>query len=378
MTFRGLTWDHPRGYDALAEAARRLNQGRATPLITWDKQPLEGFESAPIAELAARYDLLVLDHPHIGEAVASDCLHPLEDLFSETQIAEWKAQSVGPSLTSYACEGKTWALPLDVATQVMARRANKVATPPDRWEAVLEIAAHVPVAQSLAGPHAVLSLFSMVAGMGGTVGEEILLPGEEAEEALTTMHRLYALRPKGSERLNPIALSEAMVGGDIALVPLLFGYVNYAQTGMAGQLSFSDTIGVSTPGTGGVIGGTGVGFAKHSKPSPGLLDHIVWLMRPDTQRQFIPSFGGQPSARAAWQDQGVNKAWGGFYQQCLATAENALLRPRFDGYIAFQTQASERLRQALETSENENTALAALRQLWRDARANASSPLESS
>ena len=63
MTFRGLTWDHPRGYDALAEAARRVNAGRSAPLITWDRQPLEGFESAPITDLTARYDLVVLDTP---------------------------------------------------------------------------------------------------------------------------------------------------------------------------------------------------------------------------------------------------------------------------------------------------------------------------
>jgi multiple sugar transport system substrate-binding protein len=54
VTFSGLTWDHPRGYDALAEAARRVNTGRAEALITWDKQPLEGFESAAITDLTTR------------------------------------------------------------------------------------------------------------------------------------------------------------------------------------------------------------------------------------------------------------------------------------------------------------------------------------
>ena len=86
MIAEGLTWDHPRGYVALAAAAAKTAaEGRA--VVAWSKQPLEGFESHPIAELAARYDLLVLDHPHIGEAVEADCLVPLEALFTADDIA---------------------------------------------------------------------------------------------------------------------------------------------------------------------------------------------------------------------------------------------------------------------------------------------------
>ena len=71
MSFRGLTWDHPRGYTALAAADGPVH---------WEVQPLEGFESAPIAALCADYDLVVLDHPHLGEALAHDCLTPLDQV----------------------------------------------------------------------------------------------------------------------------------------------------------------------------------------------------------------------------------------------------------------------------------------------------------
>jgi hypothetical protein len=47
--------------------------------IAWDKQPPDGFESHSIADLCSRYDLVVLDYPHIGEAVEADCFVPLED-----------------------------------------------------------------------------------------------------------------------------------------------------------------------------------------------------------------------------------------------------------------------------------------------------------
>lgn len=377
MTARGLTWDHPRGYDALAEAARRVNAGRATPLIHWDTQPLEGFESAPIAALAAAHDLLVLDHPHIGEAVAEDCLIPLEDLYPADRIAAWDAESVGPSLASYRWAGKTWALPLDVATQVMVRRPDHVPEPPQCWEAVEALAQRLPVAQSLAGPHAFLTLLSMVGGMGPWPRGDRLLPEAETAAALAIMHRLYRLRPPGSEALNPIALSEAMARSDaIALIPLVFGYVTYATPGEgSAPLAFSDSV-RDAHGAGGVLGGTGIGFTRGSDPTPELLDHIAWLMRPDTQSRFIPDHGGQPSARTAWRDETVNRAWGGFYTATLATAEAALLRPRFDRYIAFQTQAAARIRQALAAGEDELTTLTALRALWTDARSNARGPLD--
>ena len=368
MTFIGLTWDHPRGHDALAETARRVNQGRAEPLIHWNKQPLEGFESAPIADLAAANDLLVMDHPHIGEAVAADCFQPLEDLFPAELIAAWRRDSVGPSAASYHWHGKTWALPLDVATQVMARRADRIPAPPQSWPDVVALARREPVALSLAGPHAVLNLMSMVAGAGGEVGGVDFVAEAEAIAALETLHRLYALRPRGSEKLNPIGLLEAMArGNDIALVPLVFGYVTYAARGYALHIvSFSDTIRAPC-GKGGLIGGTGIAFSRRCRPTPELLAHIASLLAAPTQIETFPAFGGQPSARAAWQDAAVNRAWGDFYRNTLSTAEAALLRPRFDGYIAFQTAAAERIRTALERQEDSEITLAALRGLWRAA-----------
>lgn len=381
--FRGLTWDHPRGYDALAEAARRVNSGRPAPLITWDKQPLEGFESAPIADLAARYDLLVLDHPHLGEAVAEDALIPLEALYPAETIAGWNAASVGPSLASYRWrDGRTFALPLDVATQVMARRPDFLDTPPADWDEIARLAETGGVAQSLAGPHAVLTFWSMVAGQGGRIGGPNLAPEDLALWALEVMRRLFRRRPVGSEALNPIGLLEAMAREDgLRLIPLVFGYVTYARAGHAPRrIAFSDTIraegGAGPESLGGVLGGTGIGFSRRAAPSPALLDHIAGLLDETSQCALFPAFGGQPSARAAWRSDAVNDAWGGFYAGVLETAERALLRPRFDGFIAFQAAAAARIRADLARAAAPAATLTALRALWTDARARARGDLD--
>ncbi|MEV8467960.1 extracellular solute-binding protein [Fluviibacterium sp. DFM31] len=376
--FTGLTWDHPRGYEALAEAARKVNaEHPGAPLLHWNKQPLEGFESAPIAQLASENDLVVMDHPHIGEAVAEDCLVPIEDLFPETTIAAWGRQSIGPSMRSYLWQGKHWALPLDVAMQTMMRRADMVATPPDSWEAVLDMAHKVPVAQSLAGPHAILTLMSICGGAGVAPRGDEIWPEAPALRGLEIMHRLYRLRPPGSETLNPIQMSEVMARGDeIALVPLIFNYITYARAGDGRYpLAFSDSLRTAS-GLGGMIGGTGIAFTKRCQPDPELLAHVRWLMDPPTQTRFLPAHGGQPSARVAWQDDAVNRDWGKFYRDTAATAEHALLRPRFDGYVDFQTRGGARVRQALETGEAEHQTLAALRSLWQEIRSRSRGDLD--
>jgi multiple sugar transport system substrate-binding protein len=319
----------------------------------------------------------VLDHPHIGEAVAEDCLIPLETLYDAATLARWRAGSIGPSMESYRWQGKTYAVPLDVATQVMVRRPDRIAVPPDSWDAVEALAQEQPVALSLGGPHAFLNLISMVAGDGHVVGGAVLLPDAAALAALARLQRLARLAPPGSAEMNPIRLLETMARSDeITLVPLIFGYVTYAQPGYAPhQLAFSDTL-RQPGGWGGVLGGTGIGFTQRAKPTQDLLDHVAWLMDPDTQTRVFPAFGGQPSARVAWEDAEVNAASGAFYANTRQTAEQALLRPRFDGYIGFQTRASAQIRADLAEGRPPEQTLASLRALWQQARGAARGALD--
>ena len=375
--FSGLTWDHPRGRDALEAAAAEVNAGRDRPLIGWSVQPLEGFESAPIAGLCAAYDIVVMDHPHIGEAVAGGCLHPVEEVLGEAAVAELARAAIGPAMASYRWQGRHYALPLDVACQVVARRPDRIAQPPESWEEMVALAAGGRVALSLAGPHAILMLMSLAGSLGAVPRGDDFLPDEPAHTALDLLSRLYPLRAAGSDRLNPIGLLDAMATGDaIDLVPLVFGYVPYARPAPGRRaLAFSDT--PRTPGGfGGVLGGTGLAFSRRSQPSEALRAHLLWLMSPAAQAGFIPARNGQPGLRAAWADPQVNAAWGSFYRDTAATAEHALLRPRFDGYIPFQAAASAALRDALEAGTPHTQTLATLRGLWRDARAGARGPLD--
>ena len=338
--YRGLTWDHPRGCNALAAAAAQAS-GLS---LHWDKHPLEGFESHPIADLCARYDLVVLDHPHVGEAVAADCLVPVESLFGAEEIAGWQAAVAGPSLASYRYAGQHWALPLDAATQVTAYRRATVESPPVAWDELPAFAAQHAVALSLAGPHAILSLQSVCGALGAEGSGEAFMDRAVAREGYALMLALTGDVTVNAQALNPIAMLGAIERGDgIDLCPLIYGYVNYATLGVG----FANAPCGPDGRIGSTLGGTGIGVSKRCEVTPALLDHLRWLMSQQVQRGFIPQHDGQPALRAAWQDAAVNAATGNFFGATLASVEQALLRPRHDGAIAFQTHASARLRAAL-------------------------------
>ncbi|HTM82962.1 carbohydrate ABC transporter substrate-binding protein [Asticcacaulis sp.] len=357
--FRGLTWDHPRGFNALDAAAK------AAPELglSWAMHALEGFETHPIADLCTNFDLIVLDHPHVGEAVAGDCLRPLEDIFTPDEIAGWARDCIGPSLASYRFAGRHWALPLDAATQVMAARPGFDI--PQTWDEVL--AFDGPVALSLAGPHAALSFQSICAALGerpATADPDVLIGETVGLMALDIMQRLTDKSPLSVREKNPIGILQHMVDyRDVALCPLIYGYVNYANI-----LTFANAP-RGAGGIGSTLGGTGIGISKRCEITPALLDHLRWLMSPQAQIAFIPAHDGQPSLRAAWQDAVVNARWGNFYRNTLDTLEAAYVRPRHNHAIAFQTAAAQAIRDALYAQRPHDQLLIQLQALYAGTRA---------
>ena len=417
MQYRGLTWDHPRGYSALRAAAGRLDAATDGIGITWDKHSLEGFEAHPIADLCERYDLVVFDHPHIGEAVAAGCLQPLESLLTASEIAAMEADTIGPCLSSYRLDGLHWGLPLDAATQVMAYRADlHDAPPPVTWDDVLELSERAPVALSMAGPHAALTFQSMVASLSHVndfADPERFVPPHAGLASLDLLARLLARSPRSIRDANPIGILGHMAAhADVVLCPLVYGYVNYAvaqDAGGAVARASAGTVGTGSAGTvgtgsagavgtgsagavatdsahavafanapratpggrpGSTLGGTGIGISKRCTVTPQLLTHLRWLMSAAAQSGFIPAHDGQPSRRSAWLDDAVNSRWGNFYRNTAETLERAHVRPRHHHAIAFQTGAAALIRQELENKGDHRAILGSLQTLFSRSRRN--------
>ncbi|MFD2650815.1 ABC transporter substrate-binding protein [Brucella rhizosphaerae] len=376
QVIKALTWDHPRGYNALAAAAKLPEVISSGLAISWDKQPLEGFESHPIADLCARYDLVVLDHPHVGEAVGGDCLFSLEEVFGDEIVAALANASIGPSQTSYRFAGKHWALPLDAATQVMALRPDLLADVPTTWAEVLCLSRESgKVALSLAGPHACLSFLSIAAAFGEPPAEkdpDILVSDDVGRKVYDLMAELGARSPASVRLKNPIGILGHMVeNDDVSLCPLVYGYVNYAVPQSDHTLAFHNApraVAGGRPGS--TLGGTGIGISQRCNVTPELKAHLLWLLSRETQSGFIPDHEGQPSRRDAWNDDYVNQCWGDFYHNTADTLEQAYVRPRHDGYIAFQGKASALLRAAFDEQRAATDLLNELQSLYAASRTN--------
>jgi len=151
----GMTWNHPRGYDPMV-ACSALWREKTGVEVAWDKRSLQDFESFPVEELARRYDLIVIDHPHVGQVTAERCLTPLDVAGREDERTALAAGSVGRSYPSYLWQRRQWAFPIDAASQVQAFRPDLIEAAPRGWEEMLSLAHDGRVLVPLRTPHSLV------------------------------------------------------------------------------------------------------------------------------------------------------------------------------------------------------------------------------
>ncbi len=367
-----MTWDHPRGYDPLI-ACSAVWEARTGVRVEWDRRSLQDFESFPVAELAERYDLIVIDHPHVGQITREQCLVPLDD---RTDVAlRLRKDYVGASLASYVWEGRLWALPIDAAAQVQAWRPDRLASPPAEWQQMLALAAAGAVLCPLRPPHNLMALFTL-SGLAGSParvdGPELLAPAG-AGIAYELLRELTALIDPTCLAMDPIAVLERMSQPDSSLIssPLIYGYVSYSRrasepAGGRAALAFGNLMPLmsGSPPTGSALGGTGIAVSARSLRRQAAIEFAYWVAGQEAQRGPYLAGGGQPASSAAWEDAAANSAALDFYRNTRATLESAWLRPRHAGYMRFQHAAAERLRQGLESGEPARSVIVAINRLF--------------
>ena len=369
---RGMTWDHPRGYDPLI-ACSAVWQARTGVRVEWERRSLQDFESFPVVELAERYDLIVIDHPHVGQITRERCLLSLD---ADIDVSVLEKEYVGASLASYIWEGKLWALPIDAAAQVQAWRPDRLASPPAEWRAMLELAAAGEVLCPLRPPHNLMALLTLSGLSGSPVrveGPDLLAPAA-AGIAYELLRELTALIDRACLAMDPIAVLERMSQPQSSCVssPLVYGYVSYSHaaaepSARRAAIAFGDLVPLlpGTRPTGSVLGGTGIAVSARSPSAQAALEFARWVAGPEAQCGPYLAGGGQPASAAAWEDAAANTGALDFYRNTRATLDGAWLRPRHAGYMRFQHAASERLREALESGEPARGAIAAINRLFQ-------------
>lgn len=341
---RGMTWDHPRGVDPLVACAEEYTAGRDMQ-IDWDARLLEDFEAFPLDQLAREYDLLVIDHPHVGAAAASGCLVALDTVGREAELAALKGQTVGRSHESYHFAGRQWALAIDAAAQVACCRADWAGPRPRTWDDVIALARTSRVLWPLAPVHALMSFYSLCANAGAPCGASAgeFVDQTVAAEVLTAMRRLADVLPAASFNMNPINVLGRMQSDNlIAYCPLIYGYVTYALSPVERNIAFHDMPGLRDDAcNGSTLGGTGIAVSAKSANQAAAIDFAFHVASAGVQKTTYAAAGGQPAHREAWTDDAVNRATGDFYRNTIRTLEGAYVRPRFDGYVTFQHTAGE-------------------------------------
>ncbi|MER8461465.1 extracellular solute-binding protein [Mesorhizobium sp. M1396] len=371
-TLKGMTWSHPRGYDPMV-ACSSLWKQKTGITIEWDKRSLQDFESFPVEELARAYDLIVIDHPHVGQITAERCLEPLDVAGREAELAALATGSVGQSYRSYNWQGRQWAFPIDAASQVQAWRPDALDAPPARWSDVLDLARQGRVLLPLRPPHVLMAFYTLAGNLGHactTDPSHDLIDVEIGSDVFEAMREIAALVEPACFEMDPIAVSERMAEADSRIVcaPLIYGYVSYAAAGFRqNRLAFADIPVIGSAGPiGSALGGTGIAISAFSKARNAAIDFAYWVASGDVQRGPYAAAGGQPGNAAAWEDQTVNDATGNFYRNTRATLEGAWVRPRHDGYMAFQQAASDRILFGMTSGHQARQVVADLNRLFRE------------
>jgi multiple sugar transport system substrate-binding protein len=376
IMLRGMTWSHPRGYDPMV-ACSKIWRAQTGVDIQWDKRSLQEFESYPVEELARQYDLIVIDHPHVGQITGEGCLVPLDVRGREAERAALSTASVGASYASYCFDGRQWAFPIDAATQVQAWRPDLLDRPLDTWAEVLDLARRGSVLCPLRSPHALMCLYTLAANLGAPArvdGDFAFFDPRAGREAYDRLAELAVLIDPGCFDEDPITIFERMaaLGATFACVPLIYGYVSYALADFRpNRIAFADipTIGAGGP-VGSALGGTGIAVSAQSRHPTAAIDFAYWVAGAEAQSGAYAQAGGQPGHAAAWDSAAVNAPVLDFYRATRATLAGAWVRPRHDGYMPFQHAASERLRAGLMKGEAGETVISAINAMFRQSFGN--------
>ena len=344
-TLRGMTWEHPRGYDCQVAAAKEY--ARLTGIdVHWEYRSLQAFADQPIAVLAARYDLLVIDHPHVPLAAAEGLLAPLDGAGHDAQLAALASDAVGNSHASYAHDGHQYGLATDSAAQVAVHRPDLLPAAPTDWDGVLELAREGMVLWPAKPIDAYSTLCTLAANRGTPVAAEPgrFLAEDDAGAVLDLMHRLADRVPEWCLAANPIEVAEALAGERTerwAYAPLAYGYTNYSRPGFRPhRLRYVDIPAGSRGVAGSQLGGAGIAVSAHSTELDAARAYALWLASPEIQSVVYYDAGGQPGYASSWDDDRLNEDSWDFFRGTRQTLEGAWVRPRTGGYMEFQDTVS--------------------------------------
>ena len=345
ITLKGMTWDHPRGYDPMIATSNVFSKKHFDKIeLQWSKRSLQAFADRPIQDMTNEFDLIVIDYPHVGEVAAKGLLAQLDTPHYDKQLMNLRNETVGLSCDSYKINHHQWALPIDAATQVAVRRHDLIEKLPVNWNDLIELSRNKKVMWPLKPVHAISSFYSIYNNIGKSFDplNKNFVEKKQGIKTLEMMRTVSNFLSKECLSMDPILVAEEMSeSNNIYYCPYLYGFSNYSREGFRKNiLSYVDVMDLSGKGPAGThLGGTGIAVSNHSQNKDYAIEYAYWIASSECQKNIFYSSGGQPGNSVAWEDQKINTEINNFFRNTRDTLEKSWVRPRHNGYMNFQDEA---------------------------------------
>ncbi len=329
VNLRIVAWDDPRCVMPLQHAAA-VWSARTGDRVTIRRRPLQAFNDQPLRELAPECDVMIVDYPHMAQAVSEQAITPIEELVEGDVIRRTAGRAVGAAQESFLVEGVASGLASDAACHVSAHRPARLAElgidPPAKWEEVFALQETAPgsVALSLYPTDAISCLLSLLApaGAGPDGGARMFQDPAAAIEATALLRRLASGVEEHCWRCTPREIfHEAESRPDLAVIPLTFGYVGRTATQQGGW-----RFGPPPGDCGSLLGGAGMAVSSQTSLVPEAAAFASWYCS-DEGQVLAGRNGGQPAGLAGWEDAESNALTDDFFARTRPTQESAWVRP---------------------------------------------------
>ncbi|MGV3650025.1 MAG: hypothetical protein ACO1OK_01255 [Devosia sp.] len=376
ITLKGIAWDHPRATAGLIAVNAAVSEALGDACIAWDVHSLQDFSAASLAETAARYDLILYDHPFSGDA-ARGLLVDLSRVLPAEILMDLRADTVGFGVDLFDYDGGVWGLPIDAACQVAAFRPDLCA------RAGLDEGAlrHAPLAAvigrlaaqdlrlaiSFSGVGSFMCFLSYCHQLGAQpFADGRMVPDSIGLKAIGLMQLVLAACPREVLDWDSITCLEAMAQrDDLAYCPTIFGFAPYSHDAYGGANGRHPLVFTQPPlppegvRQTSIIGGAGIGVSALRPYIDKAARAVAILMSRKMQRDMALAMG-QPGRRSVWQDTEVNARSRDFFANTLPSIEQGYIRPRHAGWVPRQDEAGVVLSRMLRQGRSAKDILAAM------------------
>lgn len=367
VRLRGLAWDHPRGIGAARASAEAFNASQGDIVVSWDNRPLWKFAYMPLDEMFSAYDVVLFDHPTVGETFGgAPPMARLDDLYEAAWLADLREHTVGPAYDSYVDQGALWALPVDIAVQVAVvdpELLDEGLAAPATWSELVTFAEALRQRGRAIGlpmnySDAAVNLYTLGAQLSSrdfyVVGHGF--QRDALEGALEQLQLLVDCSATETFDKPPVQVVEDMAGGGpLGYIPLQFGYINYSWAGQwPRRLRFVNPPTFSGEPGGSALGGVGIGISASTDHPAEAARYCAYVASGECQAGPYFAGGGQPSHVAAWTDPACDEAANRFFSATRDSVDTAVIRPRradSPAYFEYQTAIGERLLTAVQRGE---------------------------